>query len=86
MHLDERTGIVQLAAGQGACREMGAPRKGLRMMRCRHHYLFGLSREDAPTLILAILHEKVGLIARLGDPLGGRIKMQRRFYRSIDMQ
>ncbi|WJT01119.1 type II toxin-antitoxin system RelE/ParE family toxin [Novosphingobium humi] len=63
-------GIAQLAAGQGAYRDMGAMREGLRMARCRHHYIFALGREDGPTLILAILHEKMDLIARLGDRLG----------------
>lgn len=68
MHGLER-GIARLAAGQGAFRDMGAMHKGLRMARCRHHYVFCLSREDGPALVLAILHEKMDLIARLGDRL-----------------
>ncbi len=30
----------------------------LRMLHCEHHYIFCLPRDDAPALIVAILHER----------------------------
>ena len=62
-------GITRLAAGQGSFRDMSEIHPGLRMSRCEHHYAFCLSREDEPALIVAILHERMDLIQRLGDRL-----------------
>ena len=41
----------------------------VRVMHCQHHYIFGLMREDAPMLIVAILHERMDVIARLQNRL-----------------
>ena len=49
---------------------MGDHHPGLRMCRREHHYIFGLPRPDAPTLIIAILHERMDLIARAAGRLG----------------
>lgn len=42
---------------------------GLRLARCRHHYAFCLPQKSAPHLIVAILHERMDLIERLGNRL-----------------
>lgn len=62
-------GIASLAAGRGAFRDMSALFPALRMARCEHHYVFCLPRENAPALIVAILHERMDLMARLADRL-----------------
>lgn len=59
-----------LATGDGRHREMGDLYPGLRMMRCEHHYVFCLPRPEGPALIVAILHERMDLIARVGGRLG----------------
>ena len=62
-------GIARLAAGQGAFKDISALYPALRMARCEHHYIFGLPRDDAPTLIVAIFHERMDVMARLADRL-----------------
>ena len=62
-------GIDQLAAGQGAVKDMGSLYPGLRMARCEHHYIFCLPRDPAPPLIIAIFHERMNLMARLAGRL-----------------
>ena len=62
-------GIAHLSAGQGAFKDMGLLYPGLRMAHCEHHYIFCLPREHAPSLIVAILHERMNLMARLADRL-----------------
>lgn len=62
-------GMASLAAGQGAFQDMSALYPALRMAHCEHHYVFFLPREHVPTLIVAILHERMDLIARLADRL-----------------
>lgn len=63
-------GIARLAARQGAFKDMSALYPTLRMAHCEHHYVFCLSREKAPALIVAIFHERMDLMARLA----GRLK------------
>ncbi len=41
----------------------------LRIARCRQHLIFALPQADGPTLILAILHERMDLMARLAHRL-----------------
>lgn len=62
-------GIERLAAGEGAFKEMSVIHPGLRMAHCQHHYVFCLPRGNAPALIVAILHERMDLMARLVDRL-----------------
>lgn len=64
-------GIARLAARQGAYRDMSALYPALLMAHCEHHYVFCLPREQAPALIVAILHERMDLMARLADRLKG---------------
>lgn len=64
-----KAGIARVAAGQGVFRELDALYPALRMARCEHHYVFCLPRENAPALIVSILHERMDLMARLADRL-----------------
>jgi toxin ParE1/3/4 len=64
-----KTGIACVAAGQGAFKELDSLYPKLRMARCEHHYVFCLPRENAPALIVAILHERMELMTRLVDRL-----------------
>jgi toxin ParE1/3/4 len=45
-------------------------RPELRASRCMHHHVFSLHEEDASPLIIAVLHEKMDLMTRLGERLG----------------
>jgi toxin ParE1/3/4 len=62
-------GIAHLAAGQGTFKDMSALYPAMRMAHCEHHYVFCLPREDAPTLIVAVFHERMDLMARLANRL-----------------
>lgn len=61
--------IVRIAAGQGSFRDMSELYPALRMEHCGHHYVFCLPREHAPTLVVAILHERMDLMTRLANRL-----------------
>ena len=61
--------IARLAAGQEPFRDMSEIYPALCMAHCEHHYVFCLPREHAPTLIVAILHERMDLMARLAHRL-----------------
>lgn len=58
-------GMVRLASGHGAFKEMSELHPGLRMVHCEHHFIFCLPREAEPALIVAILHERMDLVMRL---------------------
>lgn len=58
-------GIVSLTEGHSAFKDMSTVYPGLRMARVDHHYIFCLSREGAPALIVAILNERMDLLTRL---------------------
>jgi plasmid stabilization system protein ParE len=62
-------GMVRLATGQGHFKDMSAIYPALRMAHCEHHYLFCLPREQAPALVVAVLHERMDLMTRLADRL-----------------
>ncbi len=62
-------GFEQLANGGGAVKDVGDLLPGLRMLRCEHHYVFALPRADAPTMIVAVLHERMDTIARVAQRL-----------------
>lgn len=64
-----RTGMENVAAGRGGFKIMTALHPGLRMLHCEHHYIFCLHRDDAPTLMVAILHERMDLMMRVADRL-----------------
>jgi plasmid stabilization system protein ParE len=54
-----------LAKGSGVYKDLSSLHAGLRMVLCEHHYIFCLPRHAAPTLVIAILHERMDLMARL---------------------
>ncbi len=62
-------GMAPLAAGQGRFKDLSALYPALRMLHCEHRYVFCLPRKRAPALIVAILHERMDLMARLADRL-----------------
>lgn len=65
-----QAGMESVAAGEGFFKDMSALYLGLRMVRCEHHYIFCLPRDDAPALVLAIFHERMDLMVRLAARLG----------------
>lgn len=64
-------GIIRLAGDPLRFRDMSELYPALRMARCEHHYVFCLPQDDAPALIVAILHERMDLMVRLADRLNG---------------
>lgn len=62
-------GIERISSGEGPSKDMGDLYPGLRMVRCEHHYIFCLPRDNAPALVVAIFHEQMDLITRLADRL-----------------
>jgi len=59
------TGMQNVATGEGAFKVMDALYPALRMAHCEHHYIFCLPRERAPALIVAVLYERMDLLARI---------------------
>ncbi|MEA9581286.1 type II toxin-antitoxin system RelE/ParE family toxin [Xanthomonas nasturtii] len=66
---DLEQGIAGLAAGEGPFKDLSALYPALRMSHCMQHYVFCLPREHAPSLIVAILHERMDLMVRLAGRL-----------------
>lgn len=66
---DLTKGIEQIAIGQGRWKDLSSLYPGLRMARCQQHFLFCLPRNGEPALIIAILHQRMDLIARLSSRL-----------------
>ncbi len=62
-------GMESVAAGEGFFKDMSGLHPGLRMIRCEHHYVFCLPRDNAPALVIAIFHERMDLMVRLADRL-----------------
>ena len=59
-----------LATGDGGHRDLEDLHPGLRVVRCEHHDIFCLPRIGAPALIIAILRERMDLMARIAGRLG----------------
>lgn len=58
-------GIEELANGGPLVRQWDRVYAGLRSVHCERHLIFGLHRPDTPTLVVAILHERMDLITRV---------------------
>lgn len=58
-----------VATGQGVFKDLSSIHPGLRMRMAGRHCLFCLPQADGPALILAILHERMDIIARLKNRL-----------------
>lgn len=54
-----------LATGKGLFKEMNAIMPNLRVALSGKHYIFCLPKQNAPAVILAILHERMDVVARL---------------------
>lgn len=66
---DLEAGIDRLVAREGTFKDMSEFYPSLHMAHCGHHYVFCLPREGAPSLIVAILHERMDLMARVATRL-----------------
>ena len=54
-----------LATGKQPFKDMSELYPALRMAHCESHYVFCLPGQGSPALIIAILHERMDIIARL---------------------
>jgi toxin ParE1/3/4 len=61
--------IQAVSTGKAVYKEMESLRTGLRMLHCEHHYIFCLARTSEPAIIIAILHERMDIIARVKSRL-----------------
>ncbi len=57
--------IQALANDKKPYKDMSGLYPAIRMAHCEHHYVFCLPRPDAPALVVAILHERMDIVARL---------------------
>ncbi len=67
--LERHFGAISKKPDQG--RIFLSHRPELRATRCEHHYVFHLIRAKQSPLILAVLHERMDLMARLSKRLDG---------------
>ena len=61
----------RIAEGRVQSREFSERYPQVRVARCQHHYAFYVHPEGQKPLILAVLHEHMDLLARLGQRLSG---------------
>lgn len=66
---DLEAGIDRLVAREGTFKDMSEFYPSLHMAHCGHHYVFCLPRNNAPALIVAILHERMDLMTRVANRL-----------------
>jgi toxin ParE1/3/4 len=58
-----------LATGKGRFKNLSHIRVDLRATRCRHHYVYCVMLTHSPPLMIAVLHEKMDLMARIAERL-----------------
>lgn len=63
------TATAAVAQGRGAFARMDDVVPGLRVAASGRHRIFCLSRTDRPALVLAVLHERMDIVARLAARL-----------------
>ena len=61
--------IESMADGDARSKDMSALYPRLHMMRCEHHHVFGLPRDNDGMAVVAIFHERMELMVRLADRL-----------------
>ena len=61
--LEEKAEAV--ARGQGVFKDMSSLLPGLRVASSGKHYIFCMPQADRPAIILAVLHERMDMLARL---------------------
>lgn len=59
------TATTEIALGEGPFRPRDDLYPGLRVRQAGHHVIFCLPQPGQPALILAILHERMDILARL---------------------
>ncbi len=62
-------GFRTIAAGHTVSRTFSKRYPQVQVTRCEHHYVFYLHQEGQKPRILAVLHENMDLLARLGERL-----------------
>lgn len=60
---------VAVAKGEGVFKDMSSLLPGLRMATSGKHCIFCMPQAGAPSVILAVLHERMDLMARLKSRL-----------------
>jgi toxin ParE1/3/4 len=63
------TCALNLASSQGYYRELKNVHPRLRVVRCQHHYIFGLMRTSQPMAVIAVYHERMDVLRRLRNRL-----------------
>lgn len=59
----------RLAGGRARARAFSGQYPHVRVTRCQHHYVFFIPREGQPPLVIAVLHERMDLLGRIGERL-----------------
>ncbi len=59
----------RIAEGQAASRSFSKLNQELRATRCEHHYIFHMPGKGKRLRIIAVLHERMDMIERLGERL-----------------
>lgn len=58
-----------LAQDRGYYKEIKVKSHMVKVKHCQKHYIFGLVRKNRPLMIIALLHERMDMIARLANRL-----------------
>ena len=61
--------VEKIALGEARFKGLPDIFPRLRQMRCQHHYIFCLPRDNEPALIVAIFHERMDMLSRIADRL-----------------
>ena len=65
------TCFQELAEGRTRSRSSSDPFPQVRVTRCQHHYVFYVHPEGQKPLVIAVLHERMDMLARLAEHLSG---------------
>ena len=60
-----------LAEGRTQSRSFSDQFPQVRVTRCQHHYVFCVQPEGQKPLVIAVLHERMDMLTRLGERLSG---------------
>lgn len=59
----------RIAKGRARSRSFSERYPQVLVTRCEHHYVFYIQPEEQKPLIIAVLHERMDMLARLGERL-----------------
>jgi plasmid stabilization system protein ParE len=59
----------RIAEGRARTRSFSERYPQVRVTRCEHHYVFYVEPEGQKPLIIAVLHERMDMLARIGERL-----------------